>query len=194
KEADPERKKKLRTALISDVTRALRTPEQVRLLLTSWDLIAEGLGEGAELERAQVPSALVASLAHPMLLRVAGVLLNEMEAGATASGEPAPGGIVPAPAAIVQQLMQVIGARFIKERTIESDEVLRELHTRAVLSFPELPEDLQLWILAEQQAEVIAKDPEQVLRVLDSVFELPRYAREVGTLSRAMRVLARRGE
>jgi HEAT repeat protein len=192
RDADPEKKSRLRTALISDVTRALRTPEQVRLLLTSWDLIAAELGDGAELLRAEVPQALVASLAHRMLLRVAGLLLSEMEA--LASAEAPAGGIVPAPPAIVRELMVVIGNRFIKERTIESDEVLRELHTRAVLSFPELPEDLQLWILAEQEAEVIAKDPEQVLRVLDSIYDLPRYAREAATLSRAIRVLARRGE
>src|SRR5262249_21993154 len=193
RDSDPDQKKRLRTALIADVTRSLRTAEQVRLLLTTWDLIADGLGEGAELTGAQVPQALFGSLLHPMLRRVAGLLLAELEAGAIAPPEPPPGGVIPAPHAIVRQLMQVIGNRFIKERTIESDEVLRELHTRAVLSFPELPEDLQLWILAEQQAEVIAKDPEQVLRALDPLYDVPRYTREAATLARAMRVLARRG-
>jgi HEAT repeat protein len=188
--ADPDRKKRLRTALIADVTRTLRTPEQVKVLLTNWDLLAESVGASAELASVDIPPALVGSLAHPTLLRVASIILTEMEQGAQA---PAIGSGVPPPGANVRQLMQVIGARFIRERTIESDDVLRELHSRAVMSFPELPEDVQLWVLAEQQAEDIAADPEAVLRVLDSVFDLPRYQREMATLSRAMRVLSRRG-
>jgi hypothetical protein len=189
-QADVEGRRRLRTALIGDVTRTLRTPEQVKLLLTSWDLIAAGLVD-AETDDLDISAALVGSLAHPMLLRVASLILIDMERVATA---PSSGAGSALPGANVRQLMHVIGSRFVRERTIESDDVLRELHSRAVLSFPELPEDVQLWVLAEQQAGALAKDPEPMLRVLDTVFDVPRYAREVTTLSRALRVLARRGE
>ncbi len=188
--AEPERRKKLRTALTADVVRTLKTPEHVKLLLTSWDLVAEHVGEGAEMPGLEIPVLLVAALAHPMLLRVAGLILAEMEKQATVSSSGS--GSSPPPGTSVRQLMQVVGNRFVRERTIESDEVLRELHSRAVLSFPELPEDVQVWVIAEQQAEKLATDPEPILRLLDSIFELPRYARESATLARAMRVLARR--
>src|SRR5262249_46833268 len=88
----------------------------------------------------------------------------------------------------------LLGERFVRERTIESDEVLRTLHTRSVLSFPELPEDLQTWVLAEQTAAQVARDPEPLLRHLDAVYDLNRYPRQVATLAKAVRVLARRGE
>ncbi len=186
--SDPERRRTLRTALTADVMRTLKTPELVKSLLTSWELVCERVGEEAEMAPLDIPSLLVGSLAHPMLLRVASSVLAEMERQAVGPSHASS----PPPGTSVRQLMQIVGNRFVRERTIESDEVLRELHSRAVLSFPELPEDVQLWVLAEQQAERLADDPESVLRVLDSVFDLPRYARETATLARAMRVLARR--
>ncbi len=188
--ADPERRRKLRTALTSDVMRTLKTPEQVKLLLMNWDLFSERVGAGAELPAIEIPVLLVGSLAHPMLLRTAGLLLAEMERQATGASPAAL--VAPSAGTSVRQLMQIVGARFVRERTIESDEVLRELHSRAVLSFPELPEDVQLWVLAEQQAEQLAIDPEPILRELDSVYDVARYARDAATLARAMRVLARR--
>jgi serine/threonine protein kinase len=186
KKADADRRKRMRTGLTSDVLRTLKSPEQAKILLMNWDLVADRVGEGAEMPAKEVPVVLVGALAHPMLLRVAGAILVDMEeqaAGATPGGS-----MAPPPITGVRRLMQIIGNRFVKERTIESDDVLRELHTRAVLSFPELPEDLQLWVLAEQQAEQLAVDPEPILRVLDTVFDVPTYTRDIATLARAMRV------
>ena len=190
--ADSERRRALRSGVIGDVLRSLRTPEQVKLLLMNWDLITAQVGDAAEVGGAAVLPALVGALAHPMLLRVASLILGAMEEEALSSSSAA--NPTSGSGATVRQLMHAVGNRFIGERTIESDEVLRELHTCAVLSFPELPEDVQVWVLAEQQAEALARDPEQILRSLDSTYDVPRYARELGTLSRAMRVLARRGE
>jgi hypothetical protein len=193
--ADAERMRELRTALIGDVMRVLRAPEHVKTLFVNWDLIRDQVEGLPELEGFDIPTALVGSLAHPMCFRVAALILREMEKGATATGAPPAGTVAPPPdAGSVKYMLHVIGERFIRERTIETDEVLRELHTRAVLSFPELPPDLQIWALAEQQAEQLAQDPEPFLRSLDAIYDLPRYAREVSTLGRSMRVLARRGE
>ncbi|MBI2892482.1 MAG: protein kinase [Deltaproteobacteria bacterium] len=187
---DLEGMRKLRTQLIGDVVRTLRGPEPVRLLLANADLVGVAVRHVPELASLDLSTLIVAALPHALCTRVAGLLLGDLEKEVASHGSEEGGGGT----TVARKLVHLFGARFVRERTVDSDEVLRVLHERAILSFPELPPDLQLWILAEQQAEALAKNPEAILRSLDTIFDEARYAREVATLDRAMRVLARRGE
>jgi serine/threonine protein kinase len=176
----------LRHELIRDVLRPLQ-PKEVRLLCDNADLIAEEIAHVAELRDFGVIPRIVEAMPHKLCVRFAGHVLGELEA-AGGAGDERPSGA----AARAKDLIELVGARFVRDRTVESDDVLRELHKRAIFSFRELPPDLQLWVMAEQQAEVLNQDPAPVLRSLDTIFDERRYARELRTLERAMQVLARR--
>ncbi|MBI4700213.1 MAG: protein kinase [Deltaproteobacteria bacterium] len=176
---------RLRSQLVGDVVRPLKA-EQVRLLLANSDLITDALQRVPELSGLDIAPLVVAALPQALCLGVAGLTLSDLE-------EEAVSGLAGIKGTDPRRLMEIIGARFIRERTIESDAVLRELHARAILAFPQLPADLQMWILAEQFAEKVAENADQMLRPLDALYDVARYARELRTLERAMRVLARRG-
>lgn len=180
---------KLRTQLIGDVIRTLRGPEPVKILIENADLVGAAVQHVPELATLDLAGPLVAALRPPLCIRVAYLLLSDLESALAQSG-----GGDGSSSAGTRKLVHLIGSRFVRERTVESDEVLRELHGRAILSFPELPPDLQVWILAEQQAEGLIKASEPILRALDTTFDEARYAREMETLERTIRVLARRGE
>ncbi len=186
---DREGMLKLRTQLIGDVIRTLRGPEPVKILLENSDLVSAAVQHVPELAALDLAGPLVTALRPQLCIKIAYLLLADLETALSQAG----GGEATG-AATTRKLVHVIGSRFVRERAVESDEVLRELHGRAILSFPELPPDLQVWILAEQQAEELIKAPEPILRALDTTFDEARYAREMETLTRTIRVLARRGE
>ncbi|MBI2389536.1 MAG: protein kinase [Deltaproteobacteria bacterium] len=182
--------RRLRTQLIGDVLRMLRGADQVRLLLANADLIAASTRHVAELADLDLATAIIDALPQPLCVRLASLVLDELEADALA-GEARKPPVGHGPSA--RRIVQILGARFVRLRTVESDEVLRLLHDRAVVAFDELPADLQAWVQAEREAGALTRDPDQILRTLDTDSD-EAFATALHTAGLAMRVLARRGE
>src|SRR5262249_26174202 len=84
--------------------------------------------------------------------------------------------------------------RMVRERGPEVDEVLKEMHTKGVLPLEQLPSDLQTWVHAERQAELLVQRADAVLRPLDGQIEAARFKEQIGLLERSCITLAQRGE
>jgi serine/threonine protein kinase len=167
--------RRVRTQLIGDVLRMLRVADQVRLLLSNVDLISSSTRHVPELADLDIAEAIVSAIPQPLAVKLASMVLSDLDA---------PG---------ARRTIELLAARFIKQRTIESDEVLRTLHDRAMVGLADLPPDLQTWVRAEQQAGALSRDPDQLLRSLDTAND-QTYAAALHTAGLAMRVMARRGE
>jgi len=178
---------RLRTQLIGDVLRVLRGADQVRLLLANADLIAASTRHVAELADLDVASAIVNALPQHLAVRLASIVLSELELDAVSGRASSTQG----PSA--RRLIQLLGDRFVTQRTVESDDVLRVFHERAMVNYDELPPDLRNYVRAEAQAGALTKDPDQLLRALDVPSD-DEYGRALHTAGLAMRMLARRGE
>lgn len=176
--------RRVRTQLIGDVLRMLRGADEVRLLLSNADLIASSTRHVPELMDLDLASAIVYAIPQHVAVKLASMLLGELEAGRTDAA-----GLGPS----ARRLLEILAGRFVKQRTIDSDEVLRAIHDRSMVSFEELPPDLQAWVRAERQAGTLARDPDELLRGLDTADDA-QYAAALHTTGLAMRVLSRRGE
>ena len=198
--ADVELLRGLRVQLIGDVVRALSRPSDVKLLLANADLVAHQVEHMPEFLGLSVLEALIAALPRARCIQVAGLILTELEEAARErladpAGAPGTSSSHPAVGANAGRTMiQVISARFLHDRSVESDDLLRLLHARSLLSLPELPPDLQAWIRAEQQAEHLFANPDNVLRAINGVTDITQFASEIVTLERSARTLARRGQ
>jgi len=179
--------RRVRTQLIGDVLRVLRGADQVRMLLANSDLIASSTRHIAELADLDLAVAIVNAIPHKLAVRLASIIMSELEIdGIGGRGSASQG-----PSA--RRLIQLLGERFIKQRTVESDDVLRVFHERAMVNYDELPADLQNYVRAEHQAGTLTKDPDQILRALDVPSDAD-YQAALHTVGLAMRMLARRGE
>jgi len=179
--------RRVRTQLIGDVLRVLRGADQVRLLLANADLIAASTRHIAELADLDLASAVVNALPQNLAVRLASIVLSELELDGIAGRPSATQG----PSA--RRLIELLGDRFIRQRTVESDDVLRVFHERAIVNIDELPADLQNYVRAEHQAGALSRDPDELLRALDVPSDA-EYAGALHTAGLAMRVLARRGD
>ena len=191
--ADDETIRKMRVQLVADVVRPLQDPELLTIMLQNSDLIADVVekseDDGAWFDPAEV---ICEALAQPVAVKVAGCLLDRLEDQAIARREGAatePGESSTKP----DQLIHLLAGRFMDDRSVESDEVLRELHGRAVLSFHELPADLKLWIQAGALCDDLVKNAKQALQAIEKL-DNDAFAHSVPVLSRAVQVLSQREE
>jgi serine/threonine-protein kinase len=183
----------LRTQIIGDVIRALGKPEQLRILLDNSDLIEAETSNLDELAGVDIMAALVDGLSVRAAAGLARYLLEEMDTGVKAKAS----GSAPAMLAVrldPKDMLKVIAARFARDRTTDSDDVLRQLYDKSFLALPDLPRDLQMWIKAEEHATAIVGDPESALASVDRVTDPEAYDHEIAALEFAVRVLARRSE
>ena len=180
--ADSERRA-LRTQMVGDVLRVVTKVEQLRVILDNADLIAAEASHDDALSAEQVVDTVVQALAPRPAVALAQVLLAELAAPPTA--EPRVGAAT---------LLTPFAARFVRERTEESDALLRQLYERSVLTLQDLPKDLQLWIFAEQRATSLVADKVGTLLVLDGAASPDAYDREASVLEYTARVVARRGD
>ncbi|MDB4993047.1 MAG: Serine/threonine protein kinase PrkC, regulator of stationary phase, partial [Myxococcaceae bacterium] len=186
-------------AALSESLRTLTRPEQLRLLLDNADLVAVEVEKLPELAGMDVVAALVDALPRARCIQLAQLAMVEVEntyaqardrarRADAHSRVPIGGGLDP------KLLLRAIGARFAIDRTAESDDLVRQLHDRAVIALADLPPDLQQLLGGEKQARTLAADPEKALAQLDAIVDPARFAEEAAALAWTMRVLARRGE
>ncbi len=175
----------LRTLLVGDVVRALTKAEQVHLLLKNADLVMEAVSDIPELAAVDASRLVVVALSRPMAVRVARRIVDELPVEATDGNVETYG--------CATHLTRIFCDRFVEDRATESDDVLKALHDKSVLAFGELPTDLQHWILAEKQADALDADPRGLLKTLSGIQESKQFGKEMSTVARTLRVLARRG-
>jgi serine/threonine protein kinase len=98
------------------------------------------------------------------------------------------------PSAAGKALLGRFASRFLRDRSPESDELLRAmLHVR-VVELSDLPQELQLAVAADQLAAEMAADPDLLFRRLSEAPDLTRYKEEIATASRALVALAKAGD
>jgi len=175
----------LRMQLIADVVRALPRPDQVRILLENADLIANEVRHVPELATCETLRSLVDALPRARAAQVAQAILADAarESSPPPSTDERTRGVLP-------ELTQ----RFVRDRSPETDHVLKAMHERGVLSLETLPEDLQEWVHAERTAELLIAHPQAVLGPLDGQIETSRFRAHMVLLERALPTLAQRGE
>src|SRR5262249_38275377 len=93
-----------------------------------------------------------------------------------------------------RRIVPDLTARLVRERSPEVDVVLKQMHARGGLPLEQLPPDLQAWVHAERQAELLVQRPDMVLRPLEGQIEAARFQEQMAMLERACTSLASRGE
>ena len=190
KGADSATIRQLRIQLVADVVRPLRDPHLVSVMLENCDLISDVASEN---EDAFDPAEVICeALGSEVAVGVAGYVLDQLEDAAKArvsgvdledeelSSRP-------------EQIIQLLAARFLHERNLETDEMLRQLHGRAVVAFQDLPDDLKLWIKAGTLCDDLLKDAREVLSELAELRDIS-FANQVSSLCLGVQILTQRGE
>ncbi len=192
----------LRVQLVADVVRGLERPDDIRLLLENTDLVATSVQHVPELGTLDFRSVIVSALRRPLAIAAARHLLSS--AGRLTPPPLAPDGRVPPEIRVspelraaqqsARALLSPFASRFLRERSPETDDLLRALLAVKVLDMSDLPRELQIAVAAERLAMAMASDPEMVVRKLSTAPDLARYADEIAAASRALGVLARAGD
>ena len=191
---DPETLKQLRAQLASEAVRALGRYQDTRALLTHSDLIelANATTRGAA--DFDLLAALIAALPRARAIQVAALALQEIQQRHTPLGlKRASSGQIPLGRA-PHEILATLRARFLRNRSVEADAILRQMHQRGLVKVGELPPDLQKWIHAEQQTAQLIESADDTLSPLSDVTDLQRFTNEVATLERSMVMLAQRGQ
>src|SRR5262249_11334416 len=149
--------------LIADVVRALPRPDQVRILLENADLIADEVRHVPELAKYDTLRGLVDALPR---LRSASVAEDLLKDTSTLTERARP-------------VLDELTDRFVRDRSPETDALLTQVHAKGLLSLERLPGDLQQWVHAEQQADLLAQRPDQVLRPLEGQIEAARFRQQM---------------
>jgi serine/threonine-protein kinase len=166
----------LRLQLIADVVRALPRPEQVRILLENADLIADEVRHVPELAKYDTLHGLIDALPRVRAASVAELLIKD------GAGERS------------HRVLDGLTQRFVRDRSPESDEILKKMHAKGALALEMLPEDLQAWVHGERQADLLVQRPDHVLRPLEGQIEASRFRQQMALLERSCTTLAERGE
>jgi serine/threonine-protein kinase len=170
----------LRIQLIADVVRAVPRADQLRILLENADLISEEVRHIPELAHLDTLRSVVDALPSARSAAVGQNILSDSKLGK----------LEPRTTRVIAEL----SLRFARERSAETDEVLRGMHMQGILPIESLPEDLQQWVHAEKMADLLIQRPETVLRPLEEAMDSARFHALMQMLERAMRTLAKRGE
>jgi serine/threonine-protein kinase len=176
RDVDDEKLRLLRVQLISDVVRALSRPEHVQSLLVNTDLVEREVAGLREYAALDLLAAFVEAIPRGRLLAAAALMLSFVGDART------------------KKALATMAAKFARDRSGETDDLLRELYKRGVLAGEQLPPDILAWVHAEQRLEQLLADPLGVLGAIAAIEDVPRFAAEVGTLERVVQALARRNE
>ena len=186
----------LSAQLVGDIMRVLARPTQAKLALVHADLVAKQIADIAVLESFDPLAAIVDALPRARCLQIVPLVIADFERERDAQ-DPTGMSARVAKGATPRRILYAFGDRFVRDRSVESDEVLRELNQNGILPLTDLPSDLQNWFFAEQRAELLILDPPRVLEPLDAILASDDTARlqlEVASLERLLATLARRGE
>jgi hypothetical protein len=176
RDVDDERMRQLRVQLISDVVRALSRPEHVQALMMNTDLVEREVSQLPEYSGLDWLAAFVEAIPRGRLLMAANLMLAFTQD------------------AKVQVALTKMAAKFARDRSGETDTLLRELYKRGVLSRTQLPPDLLAWVHAEQRLEQVLADPAGALGAIAAIEDVQRFAAEISVLERVIQSLARRNE
>ncbi|MBK8258461.1 MAG: serine/threonine protein kinase [Polyangiaceae bacterium] len=180
----------LRMQLVADVVRNLERPEDVRLLLENTDLVASSVQHIPELGSLDMRSVIVSALRRPLAVATTKHLLATP---ARATPPPMAGDARPPPPG-TRTLLAPFASRFLRERSADTDQILRSLLEVRVLDLADLPRELQISVAAERLAAQMAQDPEALLQRLSQTRDLSRFGDEMAAAGRALLVLARAGD
>lgn len=191
------------TESMQNVLRTLRTADQVRSVLANADLISASTRQALETAQHRdldVTNAVVYATPQKLAVKLGSLLLSELEPDAAHAAHAAQGETGRRPSLShgphgpsARRLVELLARRFVEQRTIESDEVLRTIHERALISSDDLPADLRAWVRAEHHTGSLTRDPDDLLRALD-VDGDDHYTAALHTAGLAMRAMARRGD
>jgi serine/threonine protein kinase len=170
----------LRVQLIADVVRAVPRPDQIRILLENADLITEEVRHIPELARLDTLRSIVDALPLGRIAQVGQAIVADWKAAKLEERS--------------RRVTAELSQRIARDRSPDTDEVLKAMHARGILPIDELPDDLQQWVHAEQMADELILRPESVLRPFEGQMDAMRFQLHMHMLERAMRTLAERGE
>jgi serine/threonine protein kinase len=170
----PQNDPSVRAKTVETVLRPLQTPAEVRTLLESSDLI----GAAAQISAWDVACAVGDGIAQPVCARLVAALAQEL---------------LNQSQAVPLDLIRMLARRLSRERDATSDELLRNLLARQILTPDDVPEELCAEKLAEQCAADILAAPARALTPLESAPDEASYARAVGLVEQAMRILLKQG-
>ncbi len=180
----------LRVQLVADVVRSLERPEDIRMLLENTDLVATSVAHIPELDALDLKSVIVTALRKPLAVASARHLLT-LAGRAT----PAPSAVdTRPPIASPRALLGPFASRFLRERSPETDDLLRSMLGVRVIDLSDLPRELQLVVAADRLASAMASDPELLFKKLSAAHDLTRFADEIAAASRALAALAKAGD
>ncbi len=185
-----ETMRSLRVQLVADVVRSLERPEDIRLLLENTDLVATSVAHIPELESLDLRSVIVTALRRSLAVSAARHLL-------TLAGRvtPSPSAMdTRPPVASPRALLGAFASRFLRERSPDTDDLLRSMLGVRVLDLSDLPRELQLVVAADRLAAAMASDPDMLFRKLAAASDLTRFADEIAAASRALAALAKAGD
>jgi len=170
----PHRDPTVRAKTVETVLRPLQTPAEVRTLLESSDLI----GAAAEISAWDVACAVGAGIAQPVCVRLVAALAQDL---------------LNQSQAVPLDLIRMLARRLATDRDASSDELLRNLLARQVLTTDDVPEELCAEKLAEQCAADILLSPARALAPLNTAPDDATYARAIGVVEEAVRILLKQG-
>ncbi len=165
----PARARAMQAAL-----RVLGTHPEARTLLESSDLI----GAAAKTSAWEVACAVGAGLAQPVCTRLLAALAAEL---------------VVNPGAVPVDLVRMLARRLAQDRSLHSDELLRNLLSRSVLVPEDVPEDMRSERLADLCAAQIVESPARALASLEAAANEEAYARQMVVVQEAAGILVQQG-
>ncbi len=159
---------------VAAVLRLLPGAAEARQLLESSDLV----GAVAQCSAWDVACAIAAGLEHTPCAQLLASLAQEL---------------LQQSAAVPVDLVRLLARRLSADRRQSSDELLRMLLARSVLSPEDVPAELRIEKLAEQCAADLVASPVRALSQLDSLHDESAYAAQLGVVEEAMRILVTQG-
>ncbi|MBI4701524.1 MAG: HEAT repeat domain-containing protein, partial [Deltaproteobacteria bacterium] len=181
----------LRKQLLVEVIRPLTNARQVQIMLDNADLINDAVRHHAGDAQVDMLPQLVDALAGPMCVLVTKLVLADIRGQAGPSGVPAQSS---GAGEANRRLVELMVGRFARERSDKSDAVLRELRQAGLLRLEDLPEELQIRLLADDLADDLVADPKGVLAASLAMADDASRGRRHAILEHAVEVLAGHGE
>lgn len=182
-----ERRRNLGLRFAANAVALLDEPEEAEIAIANLSLVEQRWQESAALDTSHLAEAIVGALPQTTCVRMARKALDDIVLQRAFSG---------AAADVAERIaiVQLVGHRFLRQRSRETDELVRELVARSLLSFADLPQELLHFVRIEEYADRVAANTEGALRALDAAVDRDRYSAQARALSSVVPALARRGK
>ena len=97
------------------------------------------------------------------------------------------------PLAIDKRVVSSLGARIAREQTGDAEAILRDMRTKKLLSWVDLPIEAQDWLRGSEGAALLSRAPQTIVNGLAALDE-KSFARELGWIKHALPLVIRRGD